>query len=501
MSITNVATLTTTRQGASLSGQIAKTQQALSTGKRTADPSDSPAEASIGSVLNSAIQNMSQASKNASQATALVQLGVGALDATNQVLTRINTLAAQANSDSVQDAERAMIQQEASALLSQVDENAKVKWGKTELLSGGSSAIQLAAAGAATAVTAAVAGDVVSDTFAVGASATFTGHVTGTVSSVSATANGGSFDVGVKIGNQIFKGNTDGTAAAFTLTSVNDANNSFQLTIGTALATTAAADSITELQVLQRDLNINLKNASFTSASTDISGTVNTFGTTFAPTPGGTTPGVYSLSYDANTEQFKLTNGGEVFKYDGTQLSKVAAGTSLTAAQDVTFNNGFSFTLPTTFNPTTDVGQFTMEIAGTDAKDFSFQIGQNASDTLGISFQPATVSALGLSGVNLSTQEGATSSVSSLTAAIDSINNQVAALGGKKSQLNFAKQGLDISIQNQQAAKSTFEDVDFFEELNKNQTLQALEATNNAMFQQSLQKTASLAQLVQAATR
>jgi flagellin-like hook-associated protein FlgL len=117
--------------------ELTKAQNQLSSGLLTYDPSELPAASAIGIQFAADLQILSQASSNATQASALMQLASGTLQGSNEILTRLNVLSAQSNSDSVGEAERQMFDLEYQALMTQLDLNAKVQWRGTELFTTG----------------------------------------------------------------------------------------------------------------------------------------------------------------------------------------------------------------------------------------------------------------------------------------------------------------------------------------------------------------------------
>lgn len=109
----------------------------LSSGSLVSDPSNAPARAAVGSAMDAKIRSLKQAATTTSQATAMVQLAIGALASTNDILIQMQDLAAQAQSGSIGDAERNMLDKEFQALASQITSNSKITWGTTSLLGGG----------------------------------------------------------------------------------------------------------------------------------------------------------------------------------------------------------------------------------------------------------------------------------------------------------------------------------------------------------------------------
>src|SRR3990170_4923360 len=92
----------------------------LSSGSRVVSAKDDAASMAIGSRLNSTVNSLKQASVNAGQGVSMLQIADGAMAKVNDVLIRMKTLAVQAGSGQLSGTERAMLNTEYQALLSEV---------------------------------------------------------------------------------------------------------------------------------------------------------------------------------------------------------------------------------------------------------------------------------------------------------------------------------------------------------------------------------------------
>lgn len=117
--------------------KVSLSSDQLSSGSLVSDPSNAPAKAAVGSQIDATIRSLKQAATTTSQAISMVQLTIGALASTNDILIQMQDLAAQAQSGSIGDAERNMLDKEFQALASQITSNSKITWGTTSLLGGG----------------------------------------------------------------------------------------------------------------------------------------------------------------------------------------------------------------------------------------------------------------------------------------------------------------------------------------------------------------------------
>ncbi|WP_372006136.1 flagellin [Tistrella mobilis] len=93
----------------------------LSAGTRVLSGRDDAASLAIGKRLESETAALRQASVNAGQAGSMLQIADGALSSISDVLTRMKTLATQAASDQVSDAERVYLNDEFTQLRTEID--------------------------------------------------------------------------------------------------------------------------------------------------------------------------------------------------------------------------------------------------------------------------------------------------------------------------------------------------------------------------------------------
>src|SRR6185503_2679373 len=92
----------------------------LSAGTRILAAKDDAAGLAVGSRLALDVAGLKQASVNAGQAVSMLQIADGAMSKVNDVMTRMKTLAVQAGSGQLSNTERAMLNTEYQADLSEV---------------------------------------------------------------------------------------------------------------------------------------------------------------------------------------------------------------------------------------------------------------------------------------------------------------------------------------------------------------------------------------------
>jgi flagellin len=158
---TNVAALNAQRNLTSTGMDLEKSIARLSSGFRINRAGDDAAGLSIANKLRADTRALRQASRNASQAGALVQVAEGAVGTLSGMLDRMKELATQAASDNVTSADRTKINQEFTSLRSEITRIvANTKYQGSTLLDGtyGSSVVlatstAIAAAGSGLATT------------------------------------------------------------------------------------------------------------------------------------------------------------------------------------------------------------------------------------------------------------------------------------------------------------------------------------------------------------
>lgn len=486
-SVTNLGANASRRYIEVNSGKANTATEQLSSGLIVSNPSYDPSASAVGYNLSANIQSLQQASRNVTQATAVIQLATGFLGATSDVLIRMKQLTVAANSDSVGPAQRQMMNNEFQQLLKQVDLNAiNARWGGASLFTGGAGAVTNPATQAASAMVGggASAPTAYTSTYFTGFVANHSqGMINGTATEATVQANGALFNVSVKIGDQTFTGVTDGqtTSANVVLTSTSNSANTVSFSIKANFGTAAATQSD-----FQQFLGIgNGANATFSSVNTaaGIAGVTMTAGA-------GTTSGNWALSYNVAgaVGTFSLSNGVENY------TATVTAGNPI--SQNVTFNNGVNLAL-NAFNGSANIAQSIYNVAQGTSITQNFQYAEKSTDTLSVTFSGANVAALGLSNLDILTTSGAAIASAAIDIAQQQIGSQIGALGGKASEFKFMSDTLRINIQNTMAAKATFTDADIAQSMQDLQTFSGLGQIAQSVFTKALNDQSNMVQMVQ----
>lgn len=117
-----------------------------------------------------------------------------------------------------------------------------------------------------------------------------------------------------------------------------------------------------------------------------------------------------------------------------------------------------------------------------------FHIGANADQSIELEIGDMSATGLSVATVDIATQTGADSAITTIQTAIDNVSSERAKLGAYQNRLEHTIRNLDTSAENLQAAESRIRDVDMAKEM--------MEFTRNNILQQAA--TAMLAQANQA---
>ena len=117
----NMSALNANRQLGVTVGTLSKSTEKLSSGYRVNRAADDAAGLSISEKMRSQIKGLNKASSNAQDGISLVQTAEGALNEAHSILQRMNELAVQGANDTNQEIDRQAINEELSALTTELD--------------------------------------------------------------------------------------------------------------------------------------------------------------------------------------------------------------------------------------------------------------------------------------------------------------------------------------------------------------------------------------------
>ncbi len=139
----NIEALNAHRHLTTVSNQLAKSMERLSSGLRINRASDDAAGLAISEKMLAQVKGLDQAIRNAQDGISLVQTAEGALQETHSILQRMRELAVQAANDTLATEDRQAIQEEVKNLLAEVDRIAQATQFNTITLLGGTGTADL----------------------------------------------------------------------------------------------------------------------------------------------------------------------------------------------------------------------------------------------------------------------------------------------------------------------------------------------------------------------
>lgn len=557
---TNTAALTAQRNLSTNSDAASSSIAKMSSGSRIVKPSDDAASLAISNKLRADIVSLEQAGRNASQGASLLQVANGAYDRVSDMLTRMKVLATQVINGTLGTTERLYAQQEFDNLRTQITNTAEqTRFAGVALLTGGGGAYLQA--GTVTPDTVAGSSSNLSDLtngsagLIAGRNDFFTatsasnggtdngtvnsGFVHGTVSDISVNRNGSALEISMKIGNQIFKGRVDAVNSTATssvnLVSTSNPANTVEFVVTNTITNLTTEDT---RRLLEENLRTLLAGTTFTTTNPDASTVDNGFtgiGSPVGPTVNGlqvpivagsgTTPGTYQFEYVSTGDEtatdaigyangaddrrgtgfFRLTDGANEWTVDVVDMQITGTEGSAGAYGVVTFGNGLQ--LYVNMDDTAGAADFDRGTSSTQAYRFdigtgggvtlNFQIAEQSTDQVSISFTAATAAALGLEGLSVSEEDSATLASARLDDAINTVNTAVADIGAIMSRFEFIQSTLSTTVENVSAARGTFKDVDMASEMTEFTRAQTLMQASIAMLSQANKMPQELLRLLQ----
>ena len=120
---TNISAIRASNASNSASKMLGTAMERLSTGKRINSAKDDAAGLAIATSMTSQIKGMSQGIRNANDGISLAQTAEGTLSEVGNMLQRVRELAIQSASGTYQTSDRAAMQQEVTALTTQINDS------------------------------------------------------------------------------------------------------------------------------------------------------------------------------------------------------------------------------------------------------------------------------------------------------------------------------------------------------------------------------------------
>lgn len=515
----NIMAMNAYRNYSNNTSALSKNLEKLSSGYKINRAGDDAAGLAISEKMRAQITGLETAQKNAKDGVSLVQTAEGALTEVHDMLNRMVELANQsANGTYDNETDRANLQKEVEQLKSEIDRIADssnfngIKLLDGSLSEGGTTAVEIS--GLTTATAAGTASEIVSGSAVLKGTEVKTMAEGSSIELTLGADNGSSYTVTLtKKGNTLVDGN--GKTYNLSATPTNDeVDNALKGAIDSAtggLFTASVAAGV--VTVKSNDTGANAPSITTMGAQT------------VAATGTKTTKDIGTVAVTAPTAE-TITISGAV----------AVDGADGAAAKDAVFTiNGQKFVLATADDNVSTVqgavgddvkvivgsnvgvvaGQLAKEtglnivkskasaskavISTASGKALTLQIGDtsDAFNKLKVSIKDMHASSLGISGINIGTQDGAAAAVDLIKNAINIVSDVRGTLGATQNRLDHTMNNLSVMTENIQDAESTIRDTDVADEMMAYTKNNILVQSAQAMLAQANQVPQGVLQLLQ----
>lgn len=457
---TNIASLTAQRNLNSSQGDLNSALQRLSSGLRINSAKDDAAGLAITERFTAQIRGLNQAARNAADGISLAQTAEGALGEVANNLQRIRELAVQSANATNSATDRAALQEEVSQLIAEIDRVAtQTNFNGVNLLDGtfSSQSFQVGANAGQTIALSAISSARTTDLGAALSASVTSGAVTGDLTAGELVING--VDIGAAVGDAKTiaaainaASGTNVTAAANSLT-VAGASQTAAAGTGTITINGVTTSTITQTGTAATDRAATVSAINAISAATGVT----------AVDTGADATGVQLIAADGRNVTHSFTQATGTF---------TSASTGVGAAA----TNRSTITL-------TSSSSSGITIAGTAPTDAGFTAGTTA----------AALTGTAVSNLDISSVSGANTAITSVDAALETINTTRATLGAIQNRFESVVASAQTTSENLSASRSRIQDADFAAEtaaLTRAQVLQqagvSILAQANALPQNAL---------------
>lgn len=451
----NISALNAWRGLTNTDNALSKSLEKLSSGLRINRAGDDAAGLAISEKMRGQIRGLNQAVRNAQDGISLIQTAEGALTETHAILQRMRELAVQSANDTNTNDDRVEIQKELSQLISELDRVGDNTEFNTKNLLDGGAGVKISADNNTVQNLQATA-DTKSGVLALTAAniglATVANVSGGSAAFIAELDASQSFNSASTIG---IGGVSYSFAITDTIQAALDAINADTATHGVRASFANGTGLVLEASGAGSAYSVNITGAGtgdLAHASLVVS---NTTGSN-AAVGGGELGG----SYEAAGNHIRITSGD----YKGLEFD-------LTADANVNINISANNSL-------------------------RLQIGANSNQNLSVSINDMRSTALGVSGVNASTREGADSAITIIDNAITRVSSERSKMGALQNRLEHTIKNLGVASENLAAAESRIRDVDMAAEMMNFTKQNILMQAGTAMLAQANARPQSVLQLL-----
>jgi flagellin len=477
---TNVNSLTAQRQLSVSQNSMATSMARLSSGLRINSAKDDAAGLAISERFTAQIRGVNQAGRNANDGISLAQTAEGDLAQISNNLQRIRELAVQSANSTNSASDRASLNNEAAALISENDRVASTSaFNGIKLLDGTFTAqnFQVGANGTSNdQISVTSIASARGNALGVGAASSFASAVTGSLITASTGIAAGDVQInGYQVGASVADGvsNNTSTSSGIAIAAAINAISGNTNVTATVRATAVAGTTVTGFAT------------ALTAGAVVINGV--DIGAVAAATTAGGRGGQIAAAINAKTSQtgvtatFNSTTGAVALAAaDGRNIDVTTNATSL--AVNTGLGSGGAVTTVTRSGVNlSSAAQGGIAVSGLTANGL-------AASGLSEAATAATATAgAGVSSINLTTATGAQSALAAVDSAINTINSTRAALGAYQARFTSVVASLATTSENMTASRSRIQDADFAAETANLSRSQILQQAGTAMVAQANQ--------------
>lgn len=526
----NISALNTYRQLGVNNTAGSKSMEKLSSGLRINRAGDDAAGLAISEKMRAQVRGLNQASRNAQDGISLIQTAEGALNETHNILQRMRELSDQSANGTNTAEDRAALQDEIKQLKDEIDRIGNTtEFNTMKLLNGNLKSSGVASVGQNTtsgSIVAKLTEGKLSGAIKNAVDANFAAKETITVDGVSIDVNWQDLNTDEK--NILKNAATDANSKQAAAQLVQDKINAAIDASGKNVAHVKAYSDGTNLVVESGTKGVNSK------ITAGAGGLLNAMTTTGTSTAGTSTyngskvsaDSLYNVEINGVTMQVKAgadydnaanmssiatqmqtdindaiqaarTTAGATSQVDAGYIKDVVVKATEDGRFEIISESGpinFSDTPGNTFVSDLGLSQAQTEASGNGG--MTFQIGANRGQTITFGVNDMRAAALGVAGVDVSTQGGAAKSLDNLDKAISSVSKERSKLGAVQNRLEHTISNLNNASENLTAAESRIRDVDMAKEVMEMTRANILGQASQAMLAQANQKPQSVLQLL-----
>ncbi|MEA4889107.1 MAG: flagellin [Clostridiaceae bacterium] len=472
----NIMAMNTQRQLSINDNKTAKSVEKLSSGYRINRAGDDAAGLAISEKMRAQIRGLTMASKNSQDAISLVQTAEGALTETHSILQRMRELAVQSGTDTNDGnvgattsgaVDRAALNTEFSALKEEINDIAsQTAFNGKKLLDGSISGSKINTESTIFNTLGTADIGMVGDAKA----GTYTAL---TYTQASAAGNAIGADAATYI--EAADITVDNTAKAGDYSISHDGTNWHASLGGVNQEITVDGDTISFAGIHINTDDLTTPATNYTAAKT-ITVTAAKIDATYTPAGGGATVALTG-SFDAD--------GSVTLKDNTIPAAPVSYGIQINAS-------AIGVGKMTTGSAV--AGSLVVESTG---GSLTIQTGSNANETMSISVGAMDTTSLLLANASIDTHDNASTAITSVNTAINTVSTQRAKLGAYQNRLEHKIANLDTSAENLQSAESRVRDVDMAKEMMEYTKNNILSQAATAMLAQANQAPQGVLQLLQ----